>query len=150
MSALRTPLAEITALFTEIVRVNRVGSRVTCSPPPTDTDEDVLVRVTDVPAAFEALAAAGIASDDPNVVALDPALPKACAPLLAQAHEHFIKSDEIMARNSRRVVRAPRIMSKYYHAILDRLVARGFALPREPVRLSTAAKLMILARYAVI
>jgi phytoene synthase len=55
-----------------------------------------------------------------------------------------------MARNSRRVVRAPRIMSKYYHAILDRLVARGFALPREPVRLSTAAKLMILARYAVI
>ena len=113
-----------------------------------DIDEDAGIGRLYLPR--EALAAAGITSDDPNVVALDPALPKACAPLLAQAHEHFIKSDEIMARNSRRVVRAPRIMSKYYHAILDRLVARGFAPPREPVRLSTAAKLMILARYAVI
>jgi len=70
--------------------------------------------------------------------------------LLVQARDHFIKSDEIMARNSRRSVRAPRIMSRYYHAILDRLVVRGFAPPRAPVRLSTAAKLMILARYAVI
>lgn len=113
-----------------------------------DIDEDAGIGRLYLPR--EALTAAGITSDDPNVVALDLALPKVCAPLLAQAHEHFIKSDEIMARNSRRVVRAPRIMSKYYHAILDRLVARGFAPPREPVRLSTAAKLMILARYAVI
>ena len=31
-----------------------------------------------------------------------------------------------MNRNPRRAVRAPRIMSKYYHAILDLLIARGF------------------------
>ena len=113
-----------------------------------DIDEDAGIGRLYLPR--EALAAAGISSDDPKVVVLDPALPKACAPLLAQAREHFIKSDAIMARNSRRVVRAPRIMSKYYHAILDRLVMRGFAPPRAPVRLSKAAKLMILARYAVI
>ena len=39
-------------------------------------------------------------------------------------------------RNPRRVVRAPRIMSKYYRAILELLVARGFAAPRTPVRLN--------------
>jgi phytoene synthase len=98
----------------------------------------------------EALLAAGITSDDPDVVMREPAMQKVCAPLLAQAREHFIKSDEIMARHPRKIVRAPRIMSKYYQVILDRLVARGFAPPRAPVRLSKAAKMAILLRYAVI
>ncbi len=47
-----------------------------------------------------------------------------------RARAHFEKADEVMARNPRRVVRAPRIMSKYYRAILELLVARGFATPR--------------------
>lgn len=113
-----------------------------------DIDEDAGIGRLYLPR--EALDAAGIAGDDPQAVARDPNLPKACAPLLAQARAHFIESDAIMRRHPRRVVRAPRIMSKYYHAILDRLVERGFAPPRAPVRLSTVAKLMILARYAVI
>ena len=113
-----------------------------------DIDEDAGIGRLYLPR--EALDAAGIAGDDPQAVARDPNLPKACAPLLAQARAHFIESDAIMRRHPRRVVWAPRIMSKYYHAILDRLVERGFAPPRAPVRLSTAAKLMILARYAVI
>ena len=45
-----------------------------------------------------------------------------------------------MARNSRRVVRAPRIMSKYYRAILELLIARGFAAPRAPVRVNKSGK----------
>jgi phytoene synthase len=113
-----------------------------------DIDEDAAIGRLYLPR--EALTDAGITSNDPEIVAADPALPKACAPLLVQAEQHFRKSDEIMQRNPRRLVRAPRIMSKYYHAILDRLVARGFAPPREPVRIGTGAKLMILARYAVI
>ena len=44
-----------------------------------------------------------------------------------------------MKRNPRRAVRAPRIMSKYYRAILDLLLARGFAAPREPVRVDKMA-----------
>ena len=49
----------------------------------------------------------------------------------------------IAARNSAN-------MSKYYRAILDLLIARGFAAPREPVRVSKAAKIGILLRYAII
>ena len=52
--------------------------------------------------------------------------------LVERARTHFVKADEVMARNSRRAVRAPRIMSKYYRAILELLVARGFAVPRDP------------------
>jgi phytoene synthase len=55
-----------------------------------------------------------------------------------------------MGRNSRRVVRAPRIMSKYYRAILELLVTRGFATPRSPVRLNKAARIAIILRYAFI
>jgi len=63
---------------------------------------------------------------------------------------HFAKADEVMGRNSRRVVRAPRIMSKYYRAILELLVARGFAAPRGPVHVNKMARIAILLRYAVI
>mgnify|MGYP003694799795 CR=1 FL=1 len=42
---------------------------------------------------------------------------------------HFVKADEIMARNSRRAVRAPSIMSKYYRAILDLLTGTGICCP---------------------
>jgi phytoene synthase len=55
-----------------------------------------------------------------------------------------------MKRNSRRKVRAPRIMSKYYRAILDLLLARGFAPPRAPVRVDKWTRMGILLRYAII
>jgi phytoene synthase len=55
-----------------------------------------------------------------------------------------------MARNRRRIVRAPRIMSKYYSSILQLLIARGFAPPRDPVRVNKITKLAIVLRYAFI
>ena len=93
---------------------------------------------------------AGITSADPQAVIANPALHRACAPLAARARAHFEKADEIMGRNARRAVRAPRIMSKYYRKILELLVVRGFALPRHPVRLGKAARIAILLQYAII
>jgi presqualene diphosphate synthase len=113
-----------------------------------DIDEDASLGRLYLPR--EGLLLAGITSDDPARVTADRALPKVCAGIVARAQAHFEKADEIMARNRRRVVRAPRIMSKYYHAILDLLVARGFATPRTPVRVSKITKLGIVFRYAFI
>ena len=113
-----------------------------------DIDEDAAIGRLYLPR--EGLLHAGIASTDPHQVIADPALPKVCMPLVARARTHFEKADEVMARNSRRVVRAPRIMSKYYQAILQLLVARGFESPRPPVRLDKLARLAILVRYAFI
>jgi phytoene synthase len=98
----------------------------------------------------EGLLEAGITDTDPVKVAADPAVAKVCGPLVALARQHFRKSDEIMARHSRRLVRAPRIMSKYYGAILQLLIARGFAAPRAPVRVSKVTRLAIILRYALI
>src|SRR6202044_456477 len=81
-----------------------------------DIDEDAGIGRLYLPS--EILLHAGITSTDPLKVTADPALPKVCTPLVERARTHFGKADEVMARNSRRVVRAPRIMSKYYRAIL--------------------------------
>jgi presqualene diphosphate synthase len=113
-----------------------------------DIDEDAGIGRLYLP--LEALLHAGITSNDPLKVVTEPALPKVCVPLIERARDHFEKADQIMKRNSRRVVRAPRIMSKYYRAILELLVARGFAAPRQPVRLNKAARLAIILRYAFI
>ncbi len=111
-----------------------------------DIDEDAAIGRLYLPK--EGLQQAGITSTDPLVVAADPSLPKVCAPLVDRARGHFAEADAIMARNSRRAVRAPRIMSKYYGAILELLVARGFANPRPPVRLNKVARIAILLRHA--
>ena len=113
-----------------------------------DIDEDAAIGRLYLPR--EGLLEAGITSIDPIEVASDQALPQVCASMVAQARTHFEKADEVMGRNSRQVVRAPRIMSKYYHAILDLLVARGFSAPRPPVRLNKMARVAILLRYAFI
>jgi phytoene synthase len=113
-----------------------------------DIDEDAGLGRLYLPR--EGLLLAGITSDDPQRVIAERSLPKVCQGLVERAKAHFEKADEIMKRNSRRVVRAPRIMSKYYRAILDLLIARGFAAPREPVRVTKMAKIAILLRYAII
>jgi presqualene diphosphate synthase len=113
-----------------------------------DIDEDAGLGRLYLPR--EGLLLAGITGDDPQKVTADKALPKVCAPLAERAKLHFAKADEIMRRNSRRAVRAPRIMSKYYRAILELLVARGFAAPRAPVRVNKMARIAILLRYAII
>lgn len=113
-----------------------------------DIDEDAEIGRLYLPR--EGLLHAGITNFDPREVTADPALPKVCAPLVVRARDHFEKADEVMGRVSRRVVRAPKVMSKYYRAILELLVIRGFALPRMPVRLNTVARIAIILRHAFI
>ncbi|CCE00277.1 presqualene diphosphate synthase HpnD [Bradyrhizobium sp. STM 3809] len=113
-----------------------------------DIDEDAAIGRLYLPR--EALLFAGITGDDPAKVTQERALPKVCNSVAVRAKTHFEKADEIMRRNRRRAVRAPRIMSKYYRAVFELLMARGFALPREPVRVSKLTKIGIILRYAFI
>ena len=58
-------------------------------------------------------------------------------------------SELIMARNARRIVRAPRIMAEAYRVILDCLVDRGWDPPRRPIQLPRARLLWIIMRHAL-
>jgi presqualene diphosphate synthase len=113
-----------------------------------DLDEDAMFGRLYLPR--EALQAAGIAATDPGAVLSSKALPAVCGRMVERAREHFAQADKIMARNPRRTVRAPRIMSEAYRLILDRLVARGWSPPRRPVHLSRTRLVWIIIRHAFI
>jgi squalene synthase HpnD len=113
-----------------------------------DLDEDAGVGRLYLPT--EALQQAGIATTHPAAVVADPRLAQACALLVERARLHFSEARKIMARSPRKVVRAPRIMGEVYRSILDLLVARGFAAPRQPVRIARTRVAWILLRYALI
>ena len=113
-----------------------------------DLDEDAAIGRLYLPK--EALLSAGITGTDPQTVIASPALPRACAPLVDRARGHYAHAEQIMRRNPRSVVKAPRIMGKVYGGILKLLAERGFSPPRPPVKLGTPAKLAILLRYAVL
>jgi phytoene synthase len=113
-----------------------------------DLDEDAAIGRLYLPR--EALREAGIDDTEPGAVLAHPALPRACAPIITRVREHFARADAIMNAAPRRAVRAPRIMGEAYKLYLGALVARGFAPPRERVRIGKARLLWIILRYAVI
>jgi presqualene diphosphate synthase len=113
-----------------------------------DIDEDAAIGRLYLPR--EALAAAAIATDKPLVAAADPRLAGACAEVVAQARIHFDQAQLVMAAEPRRAVRAPRLMAAAYRSILDNMVARGFAPPRQRVRTSRLRVLGALLRYGIV
>jgi presqualene diphosphate synthase len=112
-----------------------------------DLDEDASLGRLYLPR--DALRDAGIISADPATVLANPMLAAACAPIVDLAEAEFRAARAIMAKNPRRVVRAPRIMGEAYHIILEKLTARGFTAPREPVRLPKAKLLFIVLRNLI-
>jgi phytoene synthase len=113
-----------------------------------DLDEDAAIGRLYLPR--EALEAAGVAAREPAAALAHPALGRACAPLAAEARGHFAAADAIMAELPRRATRAPRLMAAVYRDLLARIAARGFAPPRERVRVSKRVALLALLRHGIL
>ena len=113
-----------------------------------DLDEDAAIGRLYMPR--EALAAAGVTTDDPLQAMADPKLADACLEVGSRARAHFEKSRSIMAAAPRAAVRAPRLMAAAYASILDKMVAQGFAPPRLRVRASRLRLLAALLRYGLL
>ncbi len=99
----------------------------------------------------EALEDAGIAIDGRTADAIlaEPALGKACDAVAARAAGHFGEANRIMSAAPRRAVRAPRLMEAAYRQVLRRLRERGWAPPREAVKVSKVRLLGALLRYGI-
>jgi squalene synthase HpnD len=113
-----------------------------------DLDEDAGMGRLYLPR--ECLDAAGIEADDPAAVLGHPGLARACLPLIDRARNPFAEADRIMTRSPRATVRAPRIMAEVYRAMLERMAVRGWAAPRERVRVSKFRLLLVVLRYALV
>ncbi|KAG0188670.1 hypothetical protein DFQ28_004525 [Apophysomyces sp. BC1034] len=108
-----------------------------------DIDEDAGIGRVYLPR--DVLSTADITQPTPDAVRAA-SLERACAPLVADAREHFAHAHGIMTRHPRRVVLAPRIMAQAYRALFEQLVRRGFAAPRARVRVSRARLMLAIAR----
>ena len=113
-----------------------------------DIDEDAGIGRLYLPR--EALETAGIATTAPNTVASDARLPEACRPVVGRVRRHFADAKAIMERCPRTTVRAPRVMYEAYHEVFTKTVARGFAPPRERVRVSKGRFLLSLLRHGLV
>lgn len=113
-----------------------------------DIDEDAGLGRLYLPR--EALHAAGITSSDPKAVLANPGLAEVCGAVVTRARTHFREADAVMARNTRRVVRAPRIMEEVYRHMLEGMAARGWAPPRNRVSVSGLRLSWIALQYAII
>jgi phytoene synthase len=115
-----------------------------------DLDEDAAIGRLYLPR--EALERAGIVPDGlaPSEVLAQPALDAACHEVAARATQHYLQSSRIMSDCPRAGVRAPRLMKAAYSDILRKLIARGWAAPRAPVKLSKPRLLIAVLRYGLI
>ena len=113
-----------------------------------DLDEDARVGRLYLPR--EALLAAGITAVRAAEVLADPRLGQACDSVIATARGHFTQADAIMTTAPRHTVRTPLIMCKAYRAILERLVERGWAPPRERIRIGKLRLIGILLQVGLL
>lgn len=109
-----------------------------------DLDEDAEMGRLYLPSEF--LIAAGIAARDPRKVVADARIDQACRAVAKLAHQHYAEADKIMRARPKGHLRAPRLMGSVYSRILSKMEAVGWAPPRERVKLSKAALLMVLLR----
>jgi squalene synthase HpnD/squalene synthase HpnC len=112
-----------------------------------DLDEDAAIGRLYLPREF--LEREGVPIGEPRAVLANPALGRVCASVAELATGHFERADAIMARSPRAAVRAPRVMAEAYRRILRQLIARGWAPPRTPVKLSKGQIAQILIRSFV-
>jgi len=118
-----------------------------------DIDEDADIGRLYLPA--EELRKAGIDSTDPRTLdpkttITSPRLDQVCEAVALRALNHFKEADAIMARNPRRVVKAPRIMEEVYRAMLQGMRTRGWAPPRTRIQVSPLRLSWIAVQYAII
>lgn len=113
-----------------------------------DLDEDAAMGRLYLPR--EALAEAGIASQDPFEVLSHPALNDACRVLAARARSHFDAAEAVMACCGRGSVRSPRLMAAVYRAMLDRLISRGWRPPRHKLRHSVPTVIWAVFRHGLL
>ena len=128
-----------------IVLASRLGRALQFTNILRDLDEDAGKGRLYLPR--EALLAAGIAATQPTVVLDHPALGRACVFLADRARDHFAAAEALMAGEPAPVVRAPRLMAEVYGLTLQRLVQRGWAAPRRPIRIGRGERLWLMLRH---
>jgi presqualene diphosphate synthase len=109
-----------------------------------DLDEDA--GIGRLYLAREHLEAARVPITDPKAVLSYPQIDAACQICARLAHERYAKADAVMRAKPKGNLRAPRLMSAVYGAILTAMEAQGWNAPRTRVSLPKAQLAMLVLR----
>ena len=112
-----------------------------------DIDEDAAEGRLYLP--HNLLEQAGIGTRVPAEVLAHPALAKVCVPLSTMARQRFERSRRLIAGCNRQRLKPCILMMEVYERILHRLEHRGWAPPRDPVKVPRLEKLWIAFRYGL-
>jgi len=83
----------------------------------------------------------GIEATNPQEIVRDARFRPVCEAIAREAAERFRDTDELLKQFDARKLKPALVMGEVYRGYLDRLMARGFRNPTEPVKLSKAVKL---------
>lgn len=112
-----------------------------------DLDEDAAIGRLYLPQEF--LRQAGIATTDPNAAIGDKRVDGACRAVAAMALDYFAAADRLLRSRPRGRLLAPRLMGAVYRALLDRMLAEGWAPPRQRARIGKGHLLYLVVRCSV-
>ncbi len=98
----------------------------------------------------EYLREAGISETEPQAVLRHPHLARACDRLAGLAEERFAEARSAMRDCPHRAMRPAAVMGAVYHAILARVLQRGWDDIKREVRLPTRLKLWLALRHGLL
>jgi squalene synthase HpnD len=110
-----------------------------------DLDEDAELGRLYLPLEF--LEAASIRIASPSEMIADPAIDPVCCGVAHLAGRHYAEADKVIRSQPRGDLRPPRLMQAVYAATLVRMQKRGWAPPRERVRVSKGILIALVLRY---
>ncbi len=93
---------------------------------------------------------AGVKPGAPQRMLADPAMPKVCARMAAQARRYLAQAEAAMRDCDREAMRPARIMAAGYRATLDALEKRGWTRLDRPVNVPKWRKLWFVVKYKVL
>jgi presqualene diphosphate synthase len=113
-----------------------------------DLDEDAARDRLYLPR--EWLRAHGIAATDPASVLSHPALELVCLDVASLAQQHYAAAEKALANCPRHKMRPAALMLGTYRALLNLLLGRGWKPLRDPVRISSWQKILLMVRYGLL
>jgi phytoene synthase len=112
-----------------------------------DLDEDAAMGRLYLPA--EALAAAGIASREPQAVVNHSNIDRACRWVAERARAHYEAADAVLKARPPGRLRSPRLMREVYDRILRGMEATGWAPPRRRFKIGKGRLIWIILRHGL-
>jgi len=112
-----------------------------------DLDEDAAIGRLYLPR--ELLLQAGVTTTDPQAAIADAHVDGACRALAARTLDHFAAANRLMRARPKGRLMAPRLMAAVYGALLNDMLAQGWAAPRARARISKPRLLWIVARCSL-